>query len=675
MNSQNKHRQSKRVVRALIALAAWLAANAAFAQTPWLSIRPTPSNYVEVAWTAPTASTNALQAAQEINPFAHWWPLTQAASASNETLAVCLPVDTAAKAFFRTRAVIEGDLGLPFATLLQPTNGATLSGLCQVRAGASDDRQISMVNLYVDGQIYATRTEGNLLFNIETSHFPNGQHELMVVAFDNVGISYLGGDPDSEIPAHSATSAVVTVTFNNPVRWQNPVLTFDRTLPITVVSDYYPTNYTLTLVDESGTAVWEYSGYTEDGIISYGFYADATNVTVPRGAAYQVLVTLGGLESLNAGQMSALAEDLSLSALKTTGKKNRYGVLEYELAAATEQASLEEKIEIATPIMEVAGAKETIALPPLPPSMDWKQNRKLAKKPKSAGQILFSLPQPDPDPAAPPPPPAAATTLVVWREPETPSRKMLLSRQHYSAYMWQVFNAGLGAALNAIADLIEDADLPNRGLYEINAARHFVCDQPADYTTLLNTLPASDLTHFYYHGHNNGQAIGFSEGSPNAGIRAQTVATVLGNYFRPFGTNNPRVVFQTLKPYRFVFLDGCLSAAGIWPEAFGIPKQWPRNINWTPAWLTGNAPPGLTIEPNRPRAFLGWTAKTKNTLLNNDFQLWSKKLLQFWIGGESGEDFSVRLGQAIDEANQIYPGVLNTAVPVVYGTQNLTYEE
>ncbi len=51
-------------------------------------------------------------------------------------------------------------------------------------------------------------------------------------------------------------------------------------------------------------------------------------------------------------------------------------------------------------------------------------------------------------------------------------------------------------------------------------------------------------------------------------------------------------------PFRFVFLDGCSTAIGDWPQSWGVPKQsvsldWYRNST--------NNPGGA-----RPNAFVGW---------------------------------------------------------------------
>ncbi len=55
------------------------------------------------------------------------------------------------------------------------------------------------------------------------------------------------------------------------------------------------------------------------------------------------------------------------------------------------------------------------------------------------------------------------------------------------------------------------------------------------------------------------------------------------------------------RPYRFVWLDGCSTAKGDWPEAFGVNKATYSLSYYTNA----------TTNPSRrrPSAFVGWIAK------------------------------------------------------------------
>jgi hypothetical protein len=89
----------------------------------------------------------------------------------------------------------------------------------------------------------------------------------------------------------------------------------------------------------------------------------------------------------------------------------------------------------------------------------------------------------------------------------------------------------------------------------------------------------------YYFGHGGPNSIG--TGSINTRIRVGDLKFVLRNAPDPLvGTNR--------YPYRFVFLDGCKTAEGDFPPAFGIPKG------------STTADDFILKRGIRPRAFLGW---------------------------------------------------------------------
>ena len=101
-------------------------------------------------------------------------------------------------------------------------------------------------------------------------------------------------------------------------------------------------------------------------------------------------------------------------------------------------------------------------------------------------------------------------------------------------------------------------------------------------TTLVGYAQCRD---FVYFGHGSDSFIG----TGNATFRISDAQLVLTN-----NLTNP-LTATNIHPYRYVFLDGCNTADGSFPQAFGIPKQkGMRTTDFT-------AKRGI-----RPRAFMGW---------------------------------------------------------------------
>jgi hypothetical protein len=115
----------------------------------------------------------------------------------------------------------------------------------------------------------------------------------------------------------------------------------------------------------------------------------------------------------------------------------------------------------------------------------------------------------------------------------------------------------------------------------------FQIQSMADWGTVLTKLADSGNRDFFYFGHATGSSLGTS----TAYFDLPAANALLGN-------NTDPLVATNMHPYRFVFIDGCLSADGNWPQAFGIPKV---------AGMTGSD--FLNKRGIRPRAFLGWSSK------------------------------------------------------------------
>lgn len=102
----------------------------------------------------------------------------------------------------------------PTTAITAPANGAVVGGTTTVTASASDNRAVSRVEFFVDGQLAATDTSAPYSFDWNTTALDSGPHTLQSRAYDAAG--------------HVGSSAIVTVTVDQTA---GPVLaTYDATL-------------------------------------------------------------------------------------------------------------------------------------------------------------------------------------------------------------------------------------------------------------------------------------------------------------------------------------------------------------------------------------------------------------------------------------------------------------
>ncbi|MBF8297249.1 MAG: hypothetical protein HW389_3794 [Bacteroidetes bacterium] len=426
-------------------------------------------------------------------------------------------------------------------TIVSPLTGTTKGGLMTVIVSVDNAERMSNLTLYVDDQPVRTRGAAVGEFIVNTPHFPNGVHTLIAKAADNVGISYLGGNPDSLVVVNELSAAPVTVSFQNSLRWLEPDTFFETDVPISAETDTFPSSWTVFVQDANNQIIRTFSGSTSDGrILTQWDGNDNSGTPVPEDAAYRIVLAQGN------------------------------------------------------PIA-----------------------------PYTFVQMA----------ASPPPTPSQADT-VVWKERSWSSGQIILARQRYkSVLVGSTFNAALATMLNGVAMLIEGATAEVGVGREVYQSSAIVCDNNNSYPALLTALSQSEVRDFYYHGHSNGKSIWFSEFTPTVGLKHNEIATSLLNLFSPASASDPRVIFEFRKPFRFVFVDGCQSANGEFPEAFGIPKtKFSRTF----------------IEANKKRrAFMGWATTTRNSIANNDFHLWTKVFWESWL---QEPDYNIRLGDAIQAA-------------------------
>ena len=193
--------------------------------------------------------------------------------------------------------------------------------------------------------------------------------------------------------------------------------------------------------------------------------------------------------------------------------------------------------------------------------------------------------------AAPPPAPTAAPST----KNNPPSRKQVdnypeegmwtVVRQDYIPHHYLNYEL-YNDAVNSIAGMAEQRGgvLPIPDGTHRNFAEAMLLKTNADWTFWIfnaNGVTNRNVRNLYYDGHGTPDAIGDSTGSVSAAL--------LGHFL---GNSTTQPVGQTR--YRFVWLDGCETANGIWPFAFAMGKQ-------------ENKP--LSSYAARPGAFCGFTQR------------------------------------------------------------------
>jgi hypothetical protein len=169
---------------------------------------------------------------------------------------------------------------------------------------------------------------------------------------------------------------------------------------------------------------------------------------------------------------------------------------------------------------------------------------------------------------------------------------------------------------------------------------------------VTNNLAQFGSRDFFYFGHGSEGTLG----SGGVTLHLDDVKKLLGNNFKdPLSATN-------MHPYRFVFMDGCNTADGDWPQAFGIPKK--TGMVFADFWNKRGI---------RARAFMGWnrtkavgTGIISGGQLNPDHENYIGKFWDWWGHGTSG-DRSVQ--DAIDQARLVAPSAADGMV--LYGAEDL----
>lgn len=129
-------------------------------------------------------------------------------------------------------------------------------------------------------------------------------------------------------------------------------------------------------------------------------------------------------------------------------------------------------------------------------------------------------------------------------------------------------------------------------------------DRNTSWINLTSWLYDPDFRNLYYFGHGSANSIGGDVSVLDSSNNITGDKTLPGSkayltsqYVHDTITFNK---YSGARPYRFVFLDGCNTANGNWPGAFGIPKQVEPESYYTSSANTRHT---------RPSAFVGWNVE------------------------------------------------------------------
>ncbi|MBI5383572.1 MAG: hypothetical protein HZA90_02685 [Verrucomicrobia bacterium] len=160
------------------------------------------------------------------------------------------------------------------------------------------------------------------------------------------------------------------------------------------------------------------------------------------------------------------------------------------------------------------------------------------------------------------------------------------------------------------------------------------------WTNLLAWLGDGYIRNFYYHGHGAGSELGCDK--HNLG----TNGFVLSGGFTSASSKSRLYSWQVAlrvraKRYRFVFLDGCSTAAGNWPSTFSISRQ----TNTISFYQNHSNHP-------RPSVFVGWIKDIGGPGYGNVYDWLDFE--QNWMGLWANSFPDPAITEALEDANSIF---------------------
>jgi FlgD Ig-like domain len=424
-------------------------------------------------------------------------------------------------------------------------------------------------------------------------------------------------------------------------------------------------DWLVSVTDTNGAIVRTITGSTTDGIIQTSWDGtDDNNVPLPVENLYQITVDVNETSSFSALATASLATTVNAASVLT--KMSSQGVPEFTVqkSAPNPLTAYQETLKLYKKLTP----QEKLIYPPLPTKPANNPNATTTTK-MSAREMFLALHKTtgisssaalnSPTPNATAPLRSGSTKDLVWWENSWSSGKTLLA---YAGDLVFPQSGYVSSAMVGIRNLINTAghDLDLGGKRDVYDNRFYSVSSASDFSALTNRLAETspnNVRAFYFYGHGNTNGNAF--GTQTRGVFARPLAVQLGNYIVPSATGRPTLV--THHAYSFVFLDGCNTGLGDFPEAFGIPKA-----------VTGAIINGTAAQLHK-RAFMGWGAKVTHTPFFNYELEWSSKFWNAWL--DNGNDSTVLLKKAVDDAEAYHPGVTNDFKLQIYGNKDLTWGE
>ena len=267
----------KSTIPIIAAIAASLA-SVAYAQDSlqFTGVKATDERAVQLRWQSISNAVYRLEYAPELSSEIVWDTLVDffPAQGTNTMFldtgkywtepALPHPKDSSQR-FYRLVQVDTNSLPAPVVTITNLTAGTNVSGEVEIGVHVSTTNSITFVRYYVDGeevQLGSADEDGNSSYTINTTEWPNGSHEIFVVAETTSGTTTTGTVVDEQNGA--GTSAIIPVTFDNWIsKWYFSLPGFDPSLGetqrITAVFAAYSC-WTLQIVDEFDTTVRTVAG-------------------------------------------------------------------------------------------------------------------------------------------------------------------------------------------------------------------------------------------------------------------------------------------------------------------------------------------------------------------------------------------------------------------------------
>ncbi len=205
----------------------------------------------------------------------------------------------------------------------------------------------------------------------------------------------------------------------------------------------------------------------------------------------------------------------------------------------------------------------------------------------------------------------------------------------------------------------------------------------AQWKLLLDSLANFSVRNFYYGGHGNRRSLG-----EDVLVYAHDVSRIL---------HTDRFDDPERHPYRFVFLDGCLTAGGGWMGVFGIPmftgeelatylkynERPAAFVGWTKTIASAEVTPGMqqVHQDDRSLNFVrGRYLYYASGTLEPQFANFRSQFIWYWTG-DLGSLQELELWEALDEAYEWTKGSgVNVAWPegdglAIYGYKKLHWKQ